>query len=75
MAMSTAVSQALEFLHRLHGLATHPLALVVVFALLAALVEQRLARRRTPDFSVAWRDIKGPPPKAPPLPPARRDRD
>ena len=68
--MSTAVRQALEFLHRLHGPATHPLALVVIFALLAALVEQRLARRRTPDFSVAWRDIKGPPPKAPPAPPA-----
>jgi hypothetical protein len=66
MAMSSAVHQGLEFLQRLHGVTTHPLASVVVLALVAALIEQRLARRRTPDFSGAWRDIKGSPPKAGP---------
>jgi hypothetical protein len=71
MAMSSAVHQGLEFLGHLHGLAAHPLALVVTLALIAALVEQRLARRRTPDFSGAWRGIDGPPPKAPPRPGTR----
>jgi hypothetical protein len=64
MAMGAAVQQGLEILRHLHGLAAHPLALVIVLALIAALVEQRLARRRTPDFSTAWRGIDGPPPKA-----------
>jgi hypothetical protein len=73
MAMSSAVHQGLEILSRLHALAAHPLALVVAFALLAAIVEQRLARRGAPDFSGAWRGVNGPPPKAPSLPP-RRDR-
>lgn len=67
--MSTAESQVLEVLRHLHALTAHPLAAAVVLALLAALVEQRLARRRTPDFSVAFRDIKGLPPKAGPPPP------
>ncbi|THD63645.1 hypothetical protein [Phenylobacterium sp.] len=64
------MSQFLEVLHRLHALAAHPLALVVVAALLAALLEQRLARRRTPDFSLAYRDItaRPPPPKPPETP-------
>ncbi len=67
--MSSAVHQGLEFFSRLHGLAAHPLALVVCLALIAALVEQRVARRRTPDFSAAWKGINGPPPKAPRPPP------
>jgi hypothetical protein len=73
MAMGSAVSQLLEVLHRLHAVSAHPLLTVVIAALLAALIEQRLARRRTPDFSVAWRDIKGAPPKAlqPPRDPDR----
>ncbi|MGZ3378497.1 MAG: hypothetical protein ACXU8S_18020 [Phenylobacterium sp.] len=69
--MSAAVHQGLEFLSRLHGLATHPLALVVALALLAALVEQRVARRRAADVSGAWRGIDGPPPEAPKLPSVR----
>jgi hypothetical protein len=73
MAMSSAVHQGLEYLGHLHGLAAHPLALVVGLALIAALVEQRLARRRTPDFSGAWRGIDRAPPKAPP-PATPRDR-
>jgi hypothetical protein len=60
-----ASSQFLELLRHLHPLTGHPLAGVIVAALLAALIEQRMARRRTPDFSVAYRDVKGPPPKAP----------
>jgi hypothetical protein len=74
MAMSSAVSQLLGIVHRLHGLTTHPLAGVVIAALLAALLEQRMARRRTPDFSGAWRGIDGPPPKVPqpPRDPERR---
>ncbi len=66
--MGSAVSQLLEVLHRLHAVSAHPLATVVIAALLAALIEQRLARRRTPDFSVAWRDING----APKNPPATK---
>jgi hypothetical protein len=71
--MSSAVHRGLEILSHLHALAAHPLALVVAFALLAAFVEQRLARRRTPDFSSAWSGISAPPPKSP-TPPPRRDR-
>jgi hypothetical protein len=74
MAMSSAVAQLQEILRHLHGLGAHPLAVVVTFALLAALIEQRLARRRTPDFGGAWRDIDGAPPKVPqpPRDPERR---
>lgn len=59
MVQTMAMSQFLEILHRLHPLVVHPIAGVVTAALLAALIEQRMARRRTPDFSVAYRDIKG----------------
>jgi hypothetical protein len=57
------MSQIAEVLRFVHILADHPLRLVVVLALIAALIEQRLARRRTPDFSFAYRDIHGAPPK------------
>ena len=72
--MSSAVSQLQEILRHLHGLGQHPLAAVVTIALLAALLEQRMARRRTPDFSGAWRGIDGAPPKVPqpPRDPERR---
>jgi len=64
----------LEVLRIAHSLAEHPLRLVIVLALIAALIEQRLARRRTPDFSVAYRDLHAAPPKPksglPPAPPA-----
>jgi hypothetical protein len=67
------MSQQFEVLRLAHSLAGHPLGLVVALALIAALIEQRMARRRTPDFSVAYRDIQdgtlkpkpGPPPPAP----------
>lgn len=52
-------------LARLHPLMAHPLVMVVIVALIVALIEQRLARRGTPDFSIAFRDVKGPPPKTP----------
>ncbi|THD53712.1 hypothetical protein [Phenylobacterium sp.] len=57
------MSQAGEALRIAHTLAGHPLGLVIALALLAALVEQRMARRRTPDFSWAYRDIHAHPPK------------
>lgn len=57
------MSQFLEILHHLRPLAAHPFAVVAIVALLAALLEQRLVRRRTADFSIAYKDIKGPPPK------------
>lgn len=62
------MSQGLEVLRIVHSLADHPLGVVVALALIAALVEQRLARRRTPDFSVAYRDIHRAPPKSPKTP-------
>jgi acetylornithine/succinyldiaminopimelate/putrescine aminotransferase len=64
--MDTAVNRILEVLRHLHTFGINPLAGVIVAALLAALIEQRMARRRTPDFSTAYRDIKGAPPKASP---------
>lgn len=70
--MSSAVAQLQDILRHLHGVAEHPLALVIGLALIAALVEQRLTHRRTADFSGAWKGIDGPPPKAAPPPP--RDR-
>lgn len=65
MDISPYLSPVLEFLQRLRPLVAHPLALVVIVALVAALIEQRLLRKATPDFSVAFKDIKGPPPKTP----------
>ncbi|HEX3366442.1 hypothetical protein [Phenylobacterium sp.] len=53
------MSQVSEVLRFAHSLAGHPLGVVVAIALVAALVEQRMARRRTPDFSVAYRDLRG----------------
>ena len=38
---------------------------------LAALIEQRLARRHTPDFSVADRDSHGAPPRPKATPPSK----
>jgi hypothetical protein len=64
------MSQGLELLRIVHNLAGHPIGVVIAVALIAALVEQRMARRRTPDFSVAYRDIQGgalkPKPQRPP---------
>jgi hypothetical protein len=62
------MDQVLEVLHHVRSLPVHPLPLVVIGALLAALIEQRLTRRRTPDFSVAYRDITGAPKKPKPEP-------
>ncbi len=52
------MSQSAEVLRIAHSLAGHPLGVVVALALIAALIEQRLTRRRTPDFSVAYRDLR-----------------
>ena len=67
------MSQFLEVVHYLRSLQIHPLAGVIVAALLAALIEQRMARQRTPDFSTAYRDIGAPPrPRPPTGPDAKR---
>ena len=65
------MSQAQEVLRIAHALAGHPLGVVVTLALIAALIEQRLARRHTPDFSVAYRDIPGAPPRPKATPPSK----
>ena len=62
------MSQYLEMLRYLRPLAAHPLAVVAIAAQLAALLEQRAVRHRTADFSVAYKDIEGPPPKPPRAP-------
>jgi hypothetical protein len=59
------MSQILEILRHLRALGINPLAAVIVVALVAAVVEQRWLRKRTPDFSTAYRDIRGRPPKPP----------
>jgi hypothetical protein len=59
------MGQILEVIRHLHLTQINPLVGVVVAALLAALIEQRLARQRTPDFSSAYRDIVGRPDKPP----------
>jgi len=51
------LSQLIEIYRHVRTLGVDPVAVVVGFALVAALVEQRMARRRTPDFSGAYRDI------------------
>jgi hypothetical protein len=54
-----------EVLHYLRTFEVHPLAGVIVAALLAALIEQRMVRRSTADFSAVFRD-DGPPLEPPP---------
>ena len=66
------MNQLLEVAHHVRSLEIHPLAGVIVAALLAALIERRMARRRIPDFSTAYRDISGPPPAPPPRDPSAR---
>ena len=60
------MSQLFEVVRHLHLARIDPLAGVIVAALLAALIEQRLARQRTPDFSAAYRDVVGRKPPAGP---------
>jgi hypothetical protein len=57
------MSQIVETARYLHGLQIHPVGLVVALALFAAFIEQRMTRRRTPDFSTAYRDVNGRPPR------------
>jgi hypothetical protein len=45
-----------EILHRIRSLGINPLAVVIAAGLLCAFVEQRLARRRVPDFTAAYRN-------------------
>jgi len=53
------MDQILELLHHVPKFGVNPFAGVVVAALLAALIEQRLARQRTPDFSTPYHEIFG----------------
>jgi hypothetical protein len=57
-----------EILHRIRSLGINPLAVVIAAGLLCAFVEQRLARRRVPDFNAAYRNA----PVYPNLPRRRR---
>ena len=57
-----------EILHRIRSLGINPLAVVIVAGLLCAFLEQRLARRRVPDFNAAYRNV----PVYPNLPRRRR---
>ncbi len=54
-----------DMLHYLRIFEVHPLAGVIIAALLAALIEQRMARRGTADFSAIYRD-DSPPKEVPP---------
>ena len=51
------MSQIYVILHSFRALGIHPLAVVIVAGLLAAFLEQRLARRGAPDFNAAYRDL------------------
>ncbi len=64
------MSPLFELLHRIRSLGINPLAVVIAAALLCAFLEQRLARRRVPDFNRAYRNI----PVYPNLPRRRRGR-
>jgi hypothetical protein len=55
-----------EILRYLRMAAAHPFAVVIIAALLAALIEQHYAKKRTPDFSSDERDAFGrPAPRGP----------
>jgi len=62
------MSSLFEILHRVRSLGINPLAVVIAAALLCAFLEQRLARRRIPDFNAAYRGA----PVYPNLPSRRR---
>lgn len=55
----------LEVLEHFRALGINPLAAVVIAALVAAIGEQHWLRRRTPDFSTAFRDVHSRPDKPP----------
>ena len=57
------MSQVIEILRRIEALHINVLALVVIAALLAALLEQRWRRRHTPVFSRSHLEV-APPPEA-----------
>ena len=57
-----------ELLHRVRSLGINPLAVVIAAALVCAFVEQRVVRRRAPDFNAAYRNV----PAYPNLPQRRR---
>jgi hypothetical protein len=59
-----------EILHRIRSLGINPLAVVIAAGLLCAFLEQRIARRRVPDFNAAYRNV----PVYPNLPRRRRRR-
>ncbi len=60
------MNEVLEVFHYVRAFQVNPLAGVIVAALLAALIEQRMARRNTPDFSAVFRPDDGPPLEPPP---------
>lgn len=50
------MSPLFEVVHLVRSLGINPLAVVIAVALLCAFLEQRLARRRVPDFNAAYRN-------------------
>jgi hypothetical protein len=60
------MNQVLESLHYVRDLQVSPLVGVIVAALLAALIDQRMVRRRTADFSAVFRGDDGGMPLSPP---------
>jgi hypothetical protein len=53
------MDQVFEIVRHVPRFGINPYVGVVVTALLAALIEQRMARRRTPDFSSPYHEIFG----------------
>jgi hypothetical protein len=66
------MSQALEILHRLEALHINLLALVVIAALIAAILEQRWRGRHTPLFSKTHLEVA--PPSEARQPPKRKPK-
>ena len=62
------MSSLFEVLHFIRSLGINPLAVVIAAALACAVLEQRIARRRAPDFNAAYRNL----PVYPNLPRRRR---
>lgn len=50
------MSPLFEVVHFVRSLGINPLAVVIAIALLCAFLEQRLTRRRVPDFNAAYRN-------------------
>ncbi|HEX5262225.1 MAG TPA: hypothetical protein VFW13_01780 [Phenylobacterium sp.] len=50
------MDQVIELANHIRTLPLNPLAVVIIAALLAAVLEQRVARRNAPDHNAAYRE-------------------